>query len=120
MRTRKLLAVTLIVCLAGASLLLAGCGDDDSGPSTGNLFVVQISDNQFTPSSLTVPVGTEVKWNWSGKNAHSVVGKFGDQDLTSAQHKGSGTFTFKMTNPGTFAYQCGVHGAAMAAKIIVQ
>lgn len=119
---KRLFAGVLVASVAlGAAAASAACGgDDDGGPSTGNAFVVQISDNQFTPSSLTVPVGTEVKWSWSGKNSHSVVGTFGDQNLSSTQHKGSGTFTFKMTTPGTWSYHCGVHGDAMSAKIIVQ
>jgi plastocyanin len=118
---KRLLLGALLAATLSVALTAAACGDDDdSGATTGNLFVVQISDNMFTPSSLTVPTGTTVKWSWSGKNSHSIVGTFGDQDLSSAQHKGSGTFTFKMVTAGTWSYHCGVHGDAMAAKIIVK
>ncbi len=81
---------------------------------------VSISDNQFTPASLTVTRGSKVTWNWSGANPHSVVGTFDGQNVQSPTNTGSGTFTFTFSTPGTYKYQCGVHGAAMPGTIIVQ
>ena len=107
------------------SAMAAGCGGSDkASPSSDagaiNAFVIQVSDNQFTPSALTVPSGTTVKWVWSGKNSHSVVGTFGDTTVNTDKLKGSGSFQLSLGQHGTFAYQCGVHGAAMTGKIIVQ
>lgn len=112
---------------SGAALLVlvataSACGDDGQATSSvpGNAFVVEISDNKFSPASLTVPKDTKVKWTWTGNNPHSVIGKFGNKDVSSEQHTHTGSFELTMDTPGTYSYQCGVHGAGMAGKIIVQ
>jgi len=103
----------------------AACGND-SGPSNqpttpGPLaFAITISDNKFTPSSLTVPVGTTVAWDWTGNNMHAVQGTFDGTPVTSPTHEGSGSFRFTFTKSGTYDYHCAIHGAAMAARIVVK
>ena len=119
-RVRTMFAAAAALSLLLLMPVLAACGDDDSSTNDPNVSVVQISDNQFAPAALVVHTGATVKWVWSGKNAHSVVGKFGDKDVSSAQNKGSGSFELTMDSAGTFQYQCGVHGSAMTAKITVQ
>jgi len=119
-------AVSLSTMLALLVFGTAACGNDAHSsavqPSVpGPLaFVVTISDNTFTPSSLTVPVGTTVVWNWTGSNSHAVKGTFDSTAVTSPTHKGAGTFSFTFTQAGTYAYQCAIHGAAMAARVIVK
>ena len=82
---------------------------------------VTIADNTFSPGNLTVAKGTKVTWNWTGQNPHSVVGTSDNaKSIKSDQHKGSGTFEFTFDTPGTYQYQCGVHGAAMTGTITVQ
>ena len=121
-RKRYTRSATIAAALLGLLAVTSACGGDDQGSSAvpANTFVVQVSDNTFSPASLTVPRDTKLKWTWTGKNAHSVVGKFGNKDVSSEQHKGSGSFELTLDTPGTYSYQCGVHGAAMAGKIIVQ
>jgi plastocyanin len=111
-------AVLLAVVLSGCTSTDKSTAANDSGAITA--FVIQVSDNQFTPSTLTVPSGTTVRWVWSGKNAHSVVGTFGDTVVNTDKLKGSGSYLLSRPQHGTFQYQCGVHGAAMTGKIIVQ
>lgn len=78
---------------------------------------IAISDNAFSPATLTVKAGTKVIWEWSGNNPHSVL--LGGQD--SGQKTGSGTYERSFDTPGsTINYQCGVHGAAMSGKIVVE
>jgi plastocyanin len=127
----RILALTSIV--AAAAPLLAACGGGSSSasattaigtprgaaatPTKGAVVEVQISDNQFTPADLTIKVGTTVRWVWSGSNQHSVL----LNGVDSGKHQGSGTFEQTFSDAaGTYNYQCGVHGAAMAGKIIVQ
>ncbi len=78
---------------------------------------VMIADNSFTPAELTIPAGTNVVWEWSGKNPHAVlIGGRASDTMT-----GSGKFEKLFSTPGTtFPYQCAIHGAAMSGKIIVQ
>ena len=140
----RLMAVVGIAVLG--ALLVAACGDDDDksptvaiaaspspnatvppGPSAAsgnatvpaNLLEIEISDNKFTPSNLTVPVGSKVTWLWTGQRTHSVEGTFNGQSVASEKQNG-GSFAFTFATKGTFDYQCGVHGAAMTGKITVQ
>lgn len=110
-------------------LLALACGTQSAAPSTGaspvaqsqNAPTVSITDNAFAPQSLTVKAGSTVTWNWTNtRNPHSVVGKYAGQDIDSGRHSGSDRFTFTFASPGTFDYQCGVHGASMSGKIIVE
>jgi plastocyanin len=118
---RLVLMVALAAC---AFVAFAACSSDKATPSNDSgaitAFVIQVTDNQFTPAALTVPSGTTVKWVWSGKNSHSVVGNFGTTNVNTDKYKGSGSYQLSLGEHGTFSYQCGVHGAAMTGKIIVQ
>jgi plastocyanin len=142
--------IALIALAAVAAGLLAACGDDDGygGTATsttaaratvgtaaatasvsgaaaasptvpGSLLEVEVSDNKYTPSNLTVPAGSKVTWVWTGQRTHSVEGSFGGQTVASEKQNG-GRFSFTFATKGTFDYQCGVHGAAMSAKVTVQ
>ena len=116
---------------AVASLLLVACGSGGSdapvavatprGPAATAtvqpVAVIKISDNKFEPAELRIKVGTKVQWEWSGSNPHSVL----ISGSASEQKTGSGTFVQDFRAAGSaFPYQCGVHGAAMAGRIIVE
>lgn len=90
------------------------------GAAGGSLITVQVEDNTFSPANLTVPAGAKVTWSWSGKNPHSVVGTWQGNAVESPQLRGQGSFEFTFKAAGTFAYQCGVHGAAMTGKVTVK
>jgi plastocyanin len=81
---------------------------------------VTISDNKFEPDEVTIGVNHEVTWEWTGNNAHSVVGSFDGEEFESQRFTGSGTFVHSFDKAGTFEYQCGVHGAAMSGKVTIQ
>ena len=113
-----------MILAAACATLLAACGADGTSTSTpagpaGLTFVVRVTDNAFTPQHLTVPTGTSVTWEWSGKNEHSVVGAFGAGDVQSPRHRGSGQFALTMGVSGTYFYHCGVHGNAMSGTVTV-
>ena len=125
-----------LVGLLSVSALLMACGDDDndedsSGESStsaptsasgapANLTKVTVSDNQFSPLSLQVPVGSNVTWEWSGSNPHSVKGTFDGKEIQSPTLTGTGVYLEAFQKAGTFSYECGVHGAAMKGTIVVQ
>jgi plastocyanin len=110
-------------------LLFLGCSGPTAAPTGAGAAsgaaqgssTITISDNAFTPQSLTVKAGTAVTWNWaSTRNPHSVVGRFGGAAVDSGTHTGSDQFAFTFGAAGTFDYQCGIHGAAMPGKIVVE
>ena len=75
----------------------------------------------FSPDTLTIPVGTTVTWTNTTKAPHTVTsddGKSFDSGTDKPIDPGA-TFSFKFTQPGTYAYHCRFH-ASMVAKIIVK
>lgn len=77
---------------------------------------VAIKGFAFTPATLTIKVGTTVKWTNQDSVAHTVTsdtGIFDSGDLADGD-----TFTFTFTHAGTFAYHCTMH-PSMTATIVV-
>jgi plastocyanin len=105
--------------VASALAGLACSGDDGpsdpSEPGNGNL-TVTVTNNQFTPSALSVPVNSTVTWQWnSGGVAHNVTfqdGSPGSASLTS------GSFPRMFTAAGSFPYMCTLH-PGMAGSVSV-
>jgi plastocyanin len=121
--------------LAVASLWACGGSSSSTSPITTNPKVntpppvggISVINNQFSPGTKTVAVGSSVQWAWntctgdaySGQTCamHSVT--FDDGSISSPTQD-QGTFTKAFSTPGTFTYHCSVHGAAMAGTITVQ
>jgi len=101
----------------GTDTLATQVGVAKATPTPPPQAKIMIADNSFTPAELTIAAGTNVVWEWGGANPHSVLlGGRASDPLT-----GSGKFEKVFPTPGTtFPYQCGVHGASMSGKIIVQ
>jgi len=71
---------------------------------------VQVANNSFTPSSITVPVGTAVTWQWQGTTSvHNVTfdAVAGAPLMIPNASSGSAQRTFNTA--GTFNYQCTNH-----------
>ena len=68
----------------------------------------------------TVEVGASVTWTWTGSLSHSVQ-SVGSSTFSSSDIKsGSGTYAVTFSAPGTYRYNCAVHGASMTGTIVVQ
>ena len=91
------------------------------GAGTANVVLQNIA---YNPQSLTIKVGTTVTWRNAETNGmqHTVTsgtpnapsGMFDSGTLNPGQ-----TFQFTFTTPGTFAYYCRIHGAAMTGTVVV-
>lgn len=118
--------------MALAAALVAACGSssdnapNDNGGDGGTGLTVTVSNNTFSPASLTVPVGSTVTWTWAtGASNHNVIGDDGANPPSSgAPTNAPHSYAFTFGTAGTFRYHCGVHGAAggsgMAGTIIAQ
>jgi plastocyanin len=134
---------TALVGLIGLASL-AGCGSytasDPYGGGTGggqggggygggptgavtlgpSIQFVSSHNGSQNPAVDTIPAGGTVTWTWTGSASHSVE-SLGSTSFTSSSIKtGSGTYAVQFTAPGTYRYDCAVHGAAMTGTIIVQ
>ncbi len=69
----------------------------------------------FSPQALNVTAGTTVTWNNNTSAPHTVTGTtFGSGTISSG-----GSFSFKFTQTGTFAYHCMFH-PYMTASVSVK
>ena len=72
------------------------------------------------PAVDTVPVGATVTWTWTGSLPHGVQPMASPGFLGSSVKTGHGTYAVTFTTPGTYQYDCSVHGTAMTGTIVVQ
>jgi adhesin/invasin len=79
---------------------------------------IQVANNSFTPSSLTVPAGTAVTWEWQGTTVlHNVTFAAGGPTNIPNMTTGSAQRTFN--NAGVFNFQCTNHPGTMNGTITV-
>jgi plastocyanin len=91
--------------------------------TVGNIFFKSGHNGTQNPAVDTVAAGTTVTWTWTstGSQPHSVQ-SLGDPSFASSENlTGNGmTYTFNFTAPGTYQYNCAVHGNLMTGTIVVQ
>jgi plastocyanin len=75
---------------------------------------VSISDTGFTPSDVTIPMGSVVRWTNNGSTKHSVTAKKMNLFNSGALDPGS-DFLFVFTQAGTYSYRDSLHGALQGA-----
>jgi plastocyanin len=129
-RTIILRGATFALALAaGVTLLLAN--DEVRGQTTVNVDVgdVYFCNASFAGGVCDTPIsaGDTVTWNWVGSLPHTVTqcdatfatcpppGGFDSGTMTGA----GSTFSQTFNTPGTFPYQCNIHGAGMRGRVIV-
>src|SRR5579871_1832079 len=112
--------VVLSLLLLPMAFVAACSGSGASGPPTTlGPNDVEVANFAFTPSTLTVKVGTTVTWHFNQPSApHNVVSLSTPQLFNSGTPKGTGTFSFTFTTPGTYPYLCQVH-PTMRGTIVV-
>ena len=124
--------------LAGLGAVAIGCSSSSTGPSgggngpgggpvgsviVGNIFFESGHNGTRNAAQDTVAVGQAVTWTWTstGSTSHSVAAIPAASFPSSGILTGNGmTYSFTFTQPGTYHYQCAVHGAAMSGIIVVQ
>lgn len=110
---QSLASLLLTVVVLGG--LVACNGGANRGPATTVTGVseVAVQDNYFDAQSISVPAGTTVTWTWQGNNDHNVVG-----DGFESTVQTEGTFSYTFDEPGTYRYECTLHGG-MTVEVIV-
>jgi plastocyanin len=115
---------------AAACSIDSGPNDDGGGGggaagtvTVGNIFFKSGHNGTQNPAVDTVAAGTTVTWTWTGTGStpHSVQSQGSPGFTSSATLTGEGqTYTQIFTTPGTYQYDCAVHGAAMSGTLVVQ
>ena len=104
-------------------LVMVAC-TNSSGPVSGctpsaTVTCVTIQDFSFSSASLTIQVGTTVKWTNNGPTAHTTTSDAGawNSGTISAPSGGGaygggaagGSYQFMFAAPGTYGYHCALH-----------
>ena len=108
---------TRLLAVLGVGATLACGGDDTTDPGTnGGDFTVTVGSSTFTPSSLSVPVGSTVTWQWNSSGVeHNVTFQDGSPGASS---RASGSFPRTFSTAGNFPYLCTLH-PGMAGQVTV-
>jgi plastocyanin len=122
----RITRIVVALCTACLALALASCADDGNadnvnivnevelatattgGGEANSSFAIEIADFQFGPANAVVPAGTEVVWLNNDTDVHSIVST-GDLFASSDTFDPGQSYAVTFTEPGTYAYTCGVH-----------
>ena len=121
----RTLARTVLIALSLAApvalaLVVATCGGGGGGsptapptPPAPQMVTVQVSDNSFSPQSVTVNPGDTVRWVLQGSDSgHTVIERNGVFSSGAVFHAAGDSFshTFTTADSGrTFEYYCQTH-----------
>ncbi len=86
--------------------------------SKGNV-AIRVRDLAFSKPNLTVRRGAKISWRFNGPSLHDVTLASGPRGFSSP-HLDRGTFTRKLSTPGTYRLFCSLHPVAMTQRIIVR
>ena len=107
---KKLIAAAAATAVAAGALAI---------PALAATKTVQVKDNKFVASKVTVSKGTTVKWVWKGKAPHDVTVTKGPAKFKSSV-KTKGSFSKKLTKKGTYNLLCTIHAPGMKMTITVK
>lgn len=104
-----------------------GGGTGGATPSTaavtvGDIFFKSVRNGSSNTAVDTVAAGGTVTWTWASNESlpHSVQSMGSPSFASSAIQSGPGkTYQVKFTTPGTYQYDCAVHGPLMTGTIVV-
>lgn len=109
---------TASAALSGSPIVFVSTGD-----SIPHLAGVTVGPGiSFAPTSVTISNGGTVTWTWAANSIlHSVAWLTAPGTKPSdSPTQTTGTYQVTFTTPGTYTYDCSVHGAAMSGTIIVR
>jgi plastocyanin len=88
--------------------------------NVGNIFFRSAHNGSVNPAVDTVAAGGTVTWTWIEAGSHSV--QFADVILPGSPVFANNGSVFSLVFPtaGTYPYDCGIHGPAMAGTIVVK
>lgn len=127
MRNTKWIMAAALVVLAACGSVTSPGGGGGGGPvgdvTVGNIFFRSVRNGTQNPAVDTIAAGSTITWAWNAAGSHSIqsTGTGNEVFRSSVVMSGAGdTYSVTFRTPGTYAYDCAVHGAAMSGRIVVQ
>jgi plastocyanin len=116
-----LVALVVLSFVAVVSLPACSGGYGASNPTTSSTPVsansVTLANFAFSPTTITVKVGTAVTWTNKDGTTHTVSSDTGAFDSGNLAPGGKYSYTF--STAGTYGYHCSIH-SYMKGTVIVQ
>jgi plastocyanin len=103
----------LLLAIGVTTKMFAAPADAQTSKETA----VKIDNFSFSPSTVTIPAGTMVRWTNRDDIPHTVVSD--DKTFKSKVLDTDQEFTYTFTKPGTYSYFCSVH-PKMTGTVVVQ
>ncbi len=91
----------IVFHIIGVLLVLGACAKSVPNPRPGHNEVWFIAIEKFTPSTITVPVGTTVTWTNKDQKLHTVTSADGLFNRTLSP---GNSFSYNFTENGVFIY----------------
>ena len=117
---------SLAACGGATSPDGGGGGGVVGGPvgqvTVGDIFFRSARNGSQNPAVDTIAAGDSITWAWNAAGSHSIQST-GTPDIfrnSVVMSEANDTYTVTFRNPGTYTYQCAVHGAAMTGRIVVR
>ena len=109
---------------AAAALAAAACAFPAVASAASASKKIEVGDDYYGPTKVTVSKGTTVKWVWLEDNTNShdvklVKAPAGVKRFHSAKAATDYTFSRKLTKPGTYKIVCTLH-QDMTMTIVVR
>ena len=114
MKARKLVFVIATVFALNIAVRIFAATPNDKASSE---VAVKIDNFSFSPATITIPVGTTVRWTNRDDIPHTVVAD--DKTFKSKPLDTDEQFTYTFSKAGTYSYFCSIH-PKMTAKVVVQ
>jgi len=108
------------VAIVSIALSTAGGSRANAAPAaapSASEAAVKIDNFSFSPATITIPVGTTVRWTNHDDIPHTVVSD--DRTFKSKALDTDEQFTYTFTKPGTYNYFCSIH-PKMTAVVVVK
>jgi plastocyanin len=95
----------------------------DAQVTVGNDYFRSEHNGTQNPAVDTIRAGSSVVWTWGAAGSHSIqsTGVPPEVFLNSVVMNAAGSrYSVQFMHPGTYEYDCAVHGAAMTGRIVVR
>lgn len=125
-RTTWILAAAILSLVACGGVTSPAGGGGGGGPvgqvTVGNTFFRSAHNGSQNPAVDTIAAGSSVTWKWNAAGSHSVqsIGTPGIFRSSVVMDRANDSYSVTLNTPGTYEYDCAVHGAAMSGRIVVQ
>ncbi len=121
-RTTWIVSAALVAACGGVTSPGGGGGGPVGNVTVGNILFRSVRNGSQNPAVDTIAAGDSITWAWNAAGSHSIQST-GTPDIfrnSVVMSEANDTYTVTFRNPGTYTYQCAVHGAAMTGRIVVR